>query len=229
MNTITCTILELIIRITLIILATCTIETIPKLQIVPPSTRTSPKAYKPHPCSGSSAPLVAILPIPTSSLISTTPTTSNMPKVTTSTVRTRTASKKKKDSAADELQKQVALEKKKRELKKKQGASEKQAEEEKKKKTDQEKADENVGKVTVSPPNNNEEVVTIGSDEEEEMESNFNYSQAANDDWTDTEDAEALARHGISPNHLFRKNREELTEASDHTEGKKLTRAPRST
>ena len=29
MNTITCTILELIIRITLIILATCTIETIP--------------------------------------------------------------------------------------------------------------------------------------------------------------------------------------------------------
>jgi hypothetical protein len=145
-------------------------------------------------------------------------------------VRTRTASKKKKDSAADELQKQVALEKKKRELKKKQRASEKQAEEEKKKKLDQEKANENAGTITDSPPNNNEEVVTIGSEDEEEMESNFNYSQASKDaDWTDTKDAEALARHGISPNHLFGKDHEEATEAKrttpteqDHAEGTKI-------
>ena len=106
------------------------------------------------------------------------------------------------------LQKQVALEKKKRELKKKQRAAEKRAEEEKKKKTDQEKADANAGMVTVSPPNNNE-VIAIGSEDEEEMEIIFNYTQAANKDWTNAEDAEALARHGISPNHLFGKVHEE--------------------
>jgi hypothetical protein len=38
------------------------------------------------------------------------------------------------------------------------------------------------------------------------MEINFEYSQAAKEDWTDTKDAEALARHGISPNHLFGKD-----------------------
>jgi hypothetical protein len=153
-----------------------------------------------------------------------------MPKVSTTTVRTRTASKKKKDLAVDKLQKQVTLEKKKRELKKKQRASEKRAEEEKKRKTDQEKADENAGTVTVSPPNNNEEVITIGSEDEEEMESNFEYSQASKDeDWTDTEDAEALKRHEISPNHLFGKDHEEATEAKgttpteqDHTEETKI-------
>ncbi len=42
---------------------------------------------------------------------------------------------------------------------------------------------------------------------------NFNYTQAANKDWTDTEDAEALARHCISHNHLFEKDYKESTEA----------------
>jgi hypothetical protein len=140
-----------------------------------------------------------------------------MAKASTTTVRTRTASKKKKDLAADELQKQVSLEKKKREQKKKQCASEKRAEEDKKKKTDQEKADANAGTVTVLPPNNNEVIVTIGSDYEEEMEINFEYTQAENKDWTGTEDADALPRHGISPNHLFGKGHEESTEAKGTT------------
>jgi len=148
-----------------------------------------------------------------------------MTKVTTTTVRTCSASKKEKDSAVDDLQKQVAPEKKKRELKKKQQASKKRAEEEKKKKTDQEKADENAGMVTVSPPNNNEEIVTIGLDDEEEMEINFEYSQAAEEVWIDTEDVEALARHGISPNHLFGKDHEESTGTTpteqDHAKGAK--------
>ena len=42
---------------------------------------------------------------------------------------------------------------------------------------------------------------------------NFNYTQAANKDWTDSEDAEALARHCISLNHLFGKDYKESTEA----------------
>jgi hypothetical protein len=130
-----------------------------------------------------------------------------------STVRSRTASKKKQDSAADKLQRQVTLEKKKRELKKKQWAVEKQAEEEKKKKTDQEKADANAGTVTVSPPNNNE-VIALGSEDEDETEIIFNDSQDANEDWTDAEDAKALTRHGISPNHLFEKDHDEPNEAT---------------
>ena len=151
-----------------------------------------------------------------------------MVKALTTTVRTCTASKKKNDMVADELQKQVALKKKKRELKKKQRAAEKRAEEEKKKEMDQEKADENAGTVTVSPSNNNEEIVTIGTDDEEETEINFEYPQAAEEDWTDTEDAEALARHGISPNHLFGKDHDESAEAKGttwteqgHTKGEK--------
>ena len=133
-----------------------------------------------------------------------------MIKASNSTARTRTASKKKNDWAADELQKQVALEKKKRELKKKQQAAEKRAKEEKKKKTDQEKADANAGTVTVSPPNNNE-VIAIGSEDEEETETK--YTQAANGNWTNAKDAEALARHGINPNHLFGKEHEESTKS----------------
>jgi hypothetical protein len=133
-----------------------------------------------------------------------------MTKASTSTVRTCTASKKKNDSVASELQKQVALEKKKRGPKKKQLVAEKQAEEENKKKTDQEKAVANVGTVTVSPLNINE-VIAIGSEDVEVTETN--YTQAANDDWTDAKDAEALARHRISPNHLFGKKHEESTEA----------------
>ena len=42
---------------------------------------------------------------------------------------------------------------------------------------------------------------------------NFNYTQAANKDWTDTKGAEALARHCISLNHLFGKDYKESTEA----------------
>ncbi len=42
---------------------------------------------------------------------------------------------------------------------------------------------------------------------------NFNYTQAANKDWTNTKDAEALARHCISLNHLFGKDYKESTEA----------------
>ena len=38
--------------------------------------------------------------------------------------------------------------------------------------------------------------------------------QDANEDWTDAKDAEALARNGISPNHLFGKDCEESTEAT---------------
>jgi hypothetical protein len=136
-----------------------------------------------------------------------------MAKATITTVRTRTASKKKQDLAADELQKQVALEKKKRELKKKQRAAEKQAEEEKKKKMDQKKADTNAGTVMFLPPQNNE-VIAIGSEGEDETNINFNDSQDANKDWTDAKDAEVLARHGISPDHLFGKDHEESTEAT---------------
>ncbi len=60
------------------------------------------------------------------------------------------------------------------------------------------------------PPNNNE-VIAIGSEDEEETETN--YTQAANNNWTDTKDAEALTWHVISPNHLFGKEHEESTES----------------
>ena len=46
------------------------------------------------------------------------------------------------------------------------------------------------------------------------MEINFNDSQDVKEDWTNAKDEEALARHGISPNHLFGKDREESTEAT---------------
>ncbi len=46
------------------------------------------------------------------------------------------------------------------------------------------------------------------------MESKFNDSQDAKEDLTGAEDERALARHGISPNHLFGKDREESTEAT---------------
>ena len=153
-----------------------------------------------------------------------------MAKATMATVRSHTASKKKQDSVADQLQKQVALKKKKRELKKKQRAVEKQAKEEKKKKTDQEKADANAGTVTVLPPNTNE-VIALGSEDEEETEIIFNDSQDTNEDWTNAKDAEALTRHGISPNHLFGKDNEATgTEPTElGAEGKKSTRTPLST
>ena len=46
------------------------------------------------------------------------------------------------------------------------------------------------------------------------MEINFNDSQDVKEDWTNAKDDQALARHGISPNHLFGKDREESTEAT---------------
>ncbi len=116
---------------------------------------------------------------------------------------TRTALKKRNDTAADDLQKQVVLEKKIREEKKKQWAEEKQAEEEKKKKTDQEKAKANAVTVTVSPPNiNKDETMIISIDKEEGAET---IVTQMTDDCTYAKDAEALVRHGISPNHLFGK------------------------
>ncbi len=88
-------------------------------------------------------------------------------------------------------------------------------------KTEQEKAEANAGIVTVSPPTNND-VKATGSDEvgmiahvnkEEDTMTITNNAQEAYKDWTDAEDDEALARHGISPNHLFGKDLEESTGA----------------
>ena len=155
--------------------------------------------------------------LPTAPSPSSTPTPTNM--APAPSVRTRTATKKKNETAADELFKQVALEKKKRELKKKQRAAEKRADEETKKKTDQEKkAAANAGTVTISPPLTINEVTSPGPDEEdEETIANINGKnkddratltgvQTVSNEWTDEEDDEALARHGISPNHLFGKD-----------------------
>jgi hypothetical protein len=52
-------------------------------------------------------------------------------------------------------------------------------------------------------------IVSVNEDKETEITN----TQTANDNWTKAEDAEALARHGISPNHLFRNKRKEATEA----------------
>jgi hypothetical protein len=144
------------------------------------------------PCSGTST---------TQALFST------MAKAPTHGTRARTALKKKNDTAADDLQKQVALKKKMREDKKKKWAEEKKADKEKKKKWDQEKAKAN--SVTISPPSIND--ATTGSDEVMII-STHEEPTAQTDDWTKAEDKEALARHGISPNHLFRKEAGETTE-----------------
>ena len=142
-------------------------------------------------------------------------------------MRTRTASKKKKDSAADELQKQVALEKKKRELKKKQRASEKRAKEEKKKKTDQEKSAAN--SVTISPPSTNDNDAPIDL-EDDTLSLNFDEETTTqtNGDWTKADEEEALARFGISPNHLFGKEEEEETTTPNETQTVNLTAAENS-
>jgi len=166
-------------------------------------------------------------PPPTSPLSSTTPTPTNM--APAPSARTRTATKKKNETAADELFKQVALEKKKRELKKKQRAAEKRADEETKKKTDQEKkAAANAGTVTILPPLTINEVTTPGPDEEDEGTiANINGEkddratltgvQTVSNDWTDEEDDEALARHGISPNHLFGKDPDTTSSVKERT------------
>ncbi len=122
--------------------------------------------------------------------------------------RTRTALKKKNNTTADDLQKQMALEKKMQEDKKKKRVEEKKADEEKKKKLDQEKA--KAKSVMISPPSINDataglDKVMINSTDEEPT--------AQTDNWTEAEDKEALAGHGISPNHLIEKEAGETTEA----------------
>jgi hypothetical protein len=121
--------------------------------------------------------------------------------------RSRTGSlKKKNDTAADDLQKLVDREKSKmREDKKKKRAEEKKAEEEKKKKTDQEKAAANI--VTISPPSTNDNEAPIDL-EDDTLSLNLDEETA---DWTEADEEEALARFGISPNHLFGKEEEEET------------------
>ena len=170
-------------------------------------------------------------PPPTSLLTPTTPTATNM--APAPSARTRTATKKKNETAADELQKQVALEKKKREEKKKQRAAEKRANEEKKKKSDQEKANATAGiTTTVSPPTNNVEETSGSGGVQGSMRVNTSDGkdraltptdlQEISDEWTEAEDEETLAKHGISPNHLFGKDPEKWTgaeeEVSDHNE-----------
>jgi hypothetical protein len=54
----------------------------------------------------------------------------------------------------------------------------------------------------------------IFSTDEEEGTESIAHTQTA-DDWTDTEDAEALARHGISPNRLFGKESEGAIEMTN--------------
>ena len=163
----------------------------------------------------------------TSPLPSATPTPTN--KAPAPSTRTRTATKKKNETAADELFKQVTLEKKKRELKKKQRAAEKRAVEETKKKTDQEKKmAANAGTVIVSPPLTINEGTTPGTDEEDERTvANINEEkddkatltgvQTVSNDWTDEEDDEVLARHGISPNHLFGKDPDMTSSVKEST------------
>ncbi len=102
--------------------------------------------------------------------------------------------------------KQVAKEKNAREAKKKKQADEKRAEEERTKKSDLEKA--KASKATISPPtiDDNTEasdnVMLLGIED-----------ASTHTNWTDADDDEALARHGISPNHLFGKEAEETTNA----------------
>jgi hypothetical protein len=97
--------------------------------------------------------------------------------------------------------KQVAKEKNAREAKKKKQADKKQAEEERTKKSDLEKA--KASKTTISPPTiddntkASDDVMLLGIKD-----------ASTPPDWTGADDDEALARHGISPNHLFGKEAE---------------------
>jgi len=143
--------------------------------------------------------------------------------------RSRTGSlKKKNNTAADDLQKLVDREKSKmREDKKKKRAYEKNAEEEKKKKLDQEKAAAN--SVTISPPSTNDDDAPIDL-EDDTMSLNFDEETTTqtDGDWTEAEDDEALARLGISPNHLFGKEEAEETTAPNKTQTVDLTAAENS-
>ena len=215
MLTTTCTILVLIIRFTLIILATCT----NKMTTTQPTTPTKPQVI--HICQQDKSrghkdslkgQTIAQLSSNSYSLSASRFDTAKVrsPSMTKSPVhgtRSRTGSlKKKNDTAADDLQKLVDREKSKmREDKKKKRAEEKKAEEEKKKKTDQEKAAANI--VTISPPSTNDNEAPIDL-EDDTLSLNLDEETA---DWTEADEEEALARFGISPNHLFGKEEEEET------------------
>ena len=89
-----------------------------------------------------------------------------------------------------------------REDKKKKRADEKKAKEEKNKKSDQEKAA--ADSVMISPPSTNDDDAPI--DLEDDTLSLYFVGLTATQtygDWTKAEDDKALARLGISSNHLF--------------------------
>ena len=136
--------------------------------------------------------------------------------------------KKKNNTTADDLQKLVDKEKlKMREDKKKKQADEKKVEEEKKKKSDQEKAATN--SVTISPPSTNDDDAPIDL-EDDTLSLNFDEETTTqtDGDWTKAEDDEALARLGISPNHLFGKEEAEETTEPNETQTVDLTAAENS-
>jgi hypothetical protein len=138
---------------------------------------------------------------PYSCTLTAPPSSSIMPKAPVFSTCARAALKKTNVTTAEDLMKQITMEKKKQEDKKKKRVEEKQAEEEKKKKSDQEKARANSDSARVSPPSIDN--ATAVSDDAMVVRNEDATTQT--DDWTDTEDKEALARHDISPNHLFGK------------------------
>ena len=226
------TILIQFIRFTLIILATCTNETTP----TQPTTPTKPQVI--HICQQDKSrghkdslkgQTIAQLSSNSYSLSASRFDTAkvrspSMTKLPVHGTRSRTGSlKKKNDTAADDLQKLVDREKSKmREDKKKKRADEKKAEEEKKKKTDQEKAAANI--VTISPPSTNDNEAPIDL-EDDTLSLNLDEETA---DWTEADEEEALARFGISPNHLFGKEEEEETTTPNDTQTVDLTAAENS-
>ena len=226
------TILIQFIRFTLILLATCTNETTP----TQPTTPTKPQVR--HICQQDKSrdhkdslkgQTIAQLSSNSYSLSASRFDTAkvrspSMTKLPVHGTRSRTGSlKKKNDTAADDLQKLVDREKSKmREDKKKKRADEKKAEEEKKKKTDQEKAAANI--VTISPPSTNDNEALIDL-EDDTLSLNLDEETA---DWTEADEEEALARFGISPNHLFGKEEEEETTTPNDTQTVDLTAAENS-
>ena len=111
--------------------------------------------------------------------------------------------------------------------KKKKRAYEKNAEEDKKKKLDQEKTAAN--SVTISPPSTNDNDAPIDL-ENDTLSLNFDEETTTkpDDDWTEADEDEALARFGISPNHLFGREEEEVTTAPNKTQTVDLTAAENS-
>ena len=216
----------LITLFTIIILTTCTNETptqptIPiKLQLKPLCQQDKPRSHKDSLKGQAKAQLSFNSYSLSASRFDTAKARS--PIMTKSPVhgtRSRTGSlKKKNDTAADELQKLVDKEKSKmREDKKKKRAEEKKAEEEKKKKSDQEKAAAN--SVTISPPSTNDNNAPIDlEDDTLSLNVDKETTPKPDGDWTEADDDDALARFGISPNHLFGRDEEEVTTAPNETQ-----------